>query len=62
MHKKVIEAMREKGWSYQVIALRTNISENRLRDGNLGVREQRALERVAECEAHINIDDLGDEE
>lgn len=61
MHE-VIQEMISRGWSYQVIALRTGISENRLRDCNLGVREERKLYEIATNEARIDIDALGEQE
>jgi hypothetical protein len=57
MHE-VIQEMVNRGWSYSIIALRTGISENRLRDGNIGVREERRLLEVAETEAGVCLDDL----
>ena len=62
MHERLIEALLAKGWTYPVIALRAQISENRLRDGNLGRREFDRLLKVAECEAKINVDELEVEE
>ena len=41
-----------------MIANRTGISQTRLERGTLGVREERELMRVAESEAHIDLDDL----
>lgn len=62
MNDLIIAAMREKGWSIGLISNRTGIAENRLRDNNLGVRESRMLARIAEQEAHLDLDLLGDEE
>lgn len=62
MNDLIIEAMRQKGWSVGLIASRTGIAENRLRDNNLGVRESRMLARIAEQEAGVDLDLLGDEE
>lgn len=63
MNDLIIEAMRQKGWSIGLIANRTGIAENRLRDNRLGVRESRMLARIAEQEAGVLIDELwGDEE
>jgi hypothetical protein len=56
--RELIQEMINRGWSYGVISLRTGITENRLRDCNLGVREERRLLEVAESEAGISIDDL----
>ena len=57
MHELIKELI-ARGWSYPIISLRTGISENRLRDGNIGVREERRLYEVAETEAGICLDDL----
>jgi len=54
--------MISRGWTYPIIALRTGISENRLRDCNLGVREERKLYEIATNEAKIDIDSLGEQE
>ena len=59
--EEVIKEMVARGWSYQIIALRTGISENRLRNGNIGVREQRRLLEVASTEAGVDLDDLEDQ-
>lgn len=56
--REVIKEMIARGWSYSIISLRTGITENRLRDCNLGVREERRLLEVAESEAGVCIDDL----
>ena len=56
--REVIKEMINRGWSYSIISLRTGITENRLRDCNLGVREERRLLEVAESEAGVCIDDL----
>ena len=58
MIKQVIDEMVARGWSYSVIALRSGVSEYRLRDGKLGVREERRVYEVAESEAGICIDDI----
>lgn len=62
MHQRLIEALLAKNWTYPVIAMRAQISENRLRDGTLGRREIDRLLKVAECEARINLDELEGEE
>lgn len=59
---EVIKEMLRLGWTYPIIASRTGICENRLRDCNLGVREERKLYEIASVEARIDIDALGDEE
>lgn len=56
--RELIQEMIGRGWSYHVISMRTGITENRLRDCNLGVREERRLLEVAESEAGVCIDDL----
>lgn len=62
MIKQVIQEMIARGWSYSVIALRSGVSEYRLRDGKLGVREERRVYEVAATEAGIDLDDLEGEE
>lgn len=62
MNDLIIGEMLRLGWTYPVIALRTGICENRLREGNLGTREERKLYEIASIEARIDIDLLGDEE
>lgn len=61
MHDRIIKELISRGWSYPIIALRTGISENRLRDGNLGVREERKLHEVASTEAGVDLDELDGE-
>lgn len=60
--REVIMEMISRGWTYPIIALRTGIAENRLRDCNLGVREERKLYEIATNEAKIDIDSLGEEQ
>ena len=62
MNDLIIGEMLRLGWTYPIIALRTGICENRLRDCNLGTREERKLYEIASTEARIDIDLLGDEE
>lgn len=62
MIKQVTAEMVARGWSMNVIANRTGISQTRLERGTIGVREERELMRVAESEAHIDLDDLEGEE
>jgi hypothetical protein len=62
MHDRIIKEMKNLGWNMSLIASRTGINQSRLEDGNLGVREQRQLARVAEQEAGVNIDELEDDE
>ena len=61
MHE-VIKEMLSFGWTYEIIDNRTGISENRLRDCNIGVREERKLYEIATNEAKIDIDSLGEQE
>lgn len=56
--RELIQEMISRGWSYHVISMRTGITENRLRDCNLGVREERRLYEVAATEAGIDLDEL----
>ena len=58
MIKQVIQEMIDRGWNYSTIALRSGVSEYRLRDGKLGVREERRVYEVAATEAGIDLDDL----
>lgn len=62
MIKQVIQEMIDRGWNYSTIALRSGVSEYRLRDGKLGVREERRVYEVAATEAGIDLDDLEGEE
>lgn len=62
MIKQVIREMIARGWNYSTIALRSGVSEYRLRDGKLGVREERRVYEVAATEAGIDLDDLEGEE
>lgn len=62
MIKQVIQEMIARGWNYSTIALRSGVSEYRLRDGKLGAREERRVYEVAATEAGIEIDDLEGEE
>ena len=55
---EVIQEMLNRGWTYHLISNRTGITENRLRDCNIGVREERRLLEVAETEAGLDIDEL----
>lgn len=62
MHELIIKEMKARGWNLSLIANRTGISQSRLEAGNLGVREQRKLQEIAELEAHIDVDELEDGE
>lgn len=59
---EVIQEMQNRGWSLALIASRSGVSLNRLERGVFGVREERALMRLAEEECGIQIDDMEDEE
>ena len=61
MHE-VIQEMLNRGWSLALIAARSGVSLNRLECGVFGVREERALMRLAEEECGIQIDDMEDGE
>jgi len=61
MHE-VIQEMQARGWSLALIAARSGVSQNRLERGVFGVREERALLRLAEEECHIDLDSMGIEE
>ena len=61
MHE-VIQEMQNRGWSLSLISARSGVSLNRLERGVFGVREERALMRLAEEECGIQIDDMEDGE
>ena len=56
--EEVIKEMIARGWTMSLIANRSGVSQNRLERGVFGVREERALLRLAEEECGIDIDDL----
>lgn len=60
--REVIQEMQNLGWSLALIASRSGVSLNRLERGVFGVREERALMRLAEEECGINLDDMEDGE
>lgn len=60
MHE-VIQEMIARGWTMYLISSRSGINQSRLENGTLGVREERALLRLAEEEAGVSIDDLEQE-
>ena len=60
--QELIKEMQAKGWSISLIAARSGVSLNRLERGVFGVREERALMRLAEEECGIQIDDMEDVE
>lgn len=62
MHDRIIKEMKNRGWNMSLIASRTGISQSRLENGNLGVREQRKLQEIAFLEAQIDVDELEGEE
>ena len=57
MHE-LIKEMQARGWSLGLIATRSGVSQNRLERGVFGVREEKALLRLASEECGIEIDDL----
>lgn len=61
MHE-VIQEMQNRGWSLALIAARSGVSLNRIERGVFGVREERALMRLAEEECGIVLDDMGEQE
>lgn len=54
----LIKEMQARGWTLALIASRSGVSQNRLERGVFGVREERALLRLAEEECHIDLDSL----
>ena len=60
--EEVIKEMIARGWTLGLIANRSGVSQNRLERGVFGVREERALMRLAEEECHIDLDKLGEEQ
>lgn len=62
MPKRLIEALLAEGWNYPLIALRSGVSENRLRNGTIGVRETRKLEELICRESKIDLDDIYSED
>lgn len=56
--QELIKEMQAKGWSLSLIAARSGVSMNRLERGVFGVREERALMRLAEEECGILIDEM----
>jgi hypothetical protein len=57
MHE-VIQEMVNRGWSLGLIANRSGVSQNRLERGVFGVREEKALLKLASEECGIDLDDL----
>jgi transcriptional regulator with XRE-family HTH domain len=60
--QELIKEMQLRGWSLALIASRSGVSQNRLERGVFGVREERALLRLAEEECGISLDDMETEE
>lgn len=58
MPKRLIEALLSEGWNYQLIALRSGVSENRLRQGTIGARETRKLEELIDRETKLDLDEI----
>ena len=56
--EEVIKEMVARGWTLGLIANRSGVSQNRLERGVFGVREERALLRLASEECGIDLDDL----
>jgi transcriptional regulator with XRE-family HTH domain len=57
MHE-LIKEMQNRGWSLGLIANRSGVSQNRLERGVFGVREEKALLKLASEECGIDLDDL----
>lgn len=57
MHE-LIKEMQARGWSLGLIANRSGVSQNRLERGVFGVREEKALLKLASEECGIDLDDL----
>lgn len=62
MIKQVIQEMIDRGWNLPLIANRSGVAQSRIERGVLGIREERALYRLAEEECGIDLDDLEDQE
>lgn len=60
--QELIKEMQAKGWSLSLIAARSGVSMNRLERGVFGVREEKAIMRLAETEVGIRLEDFEDEE
>ena len=60
--EELIKEMVARGWTLSLIANRSGVSQNRLERGVFGVREERALLRLAEEECGISLDDMETEE
>ncbi|MNY55820.1 hypothetical protein D3C86_1918310 [compost metagenome] len=56
--EELIKEMVARGWTLSLIANRSGVSQNRLERGVFGVREERALLRLASEECGIDVDDL----
>lgn len=59
---EIIKEMQARGWTLALIASRSGVSQNRLERGVFGVREERALLRLAEEECHIDLDSMENQE
>ena len=59
---EIIKEMQARGWTLALIASRSGVSQNRLERGVFGVREERALLRLAEEECGISLDDMETQE
>lgn len=58
MPKRLIQALLDDGWNYSLIALRSGVAENRLRQGTIGVRETRKLEELISRETRLDLDEI----
>lgn len=58
MNDPVLDALLQKGWTYDVISVKTGINVVKLKSNSLKPRELDELYRVAVVEAGIDIDGL----
>ena len=56
MVDRVVNAMKDKGWSIQVIAIRTGIESEKLRSGKMTEKEENKLLQTASVDAKIDLD------
>jgi lambda repressor-like predicted transcriptional regulator len=56
MVDRVVNAMKDKGWSIQVIAIRTGIESEKLRSGKMTEKEENKLFQTASVDAKIDLD------
>ena len=62
MVDRVVNAMKDKGWSIQVIAIRTGIESEKLRSGKMTEKEENKLLQTASVDAKIDLDLLYEEQ